>query len=114
MGRRRPGNYERRQRPVDLEEVMSISLTRFVQSTVALSMLVTMAAADITNINNVLTPAAAASGGFFIQSRYGTKGNFELVVPLPGSGVAHFWRDNDAPGMPWKGPEIFAREVGHV
>lgn len=42
-----------------------------------------------------------------IQSRFGNKGNFELVVPLATGGLAHFWRDNDAAGMPWKGPTIF-------
>ena len=42
-----------------------------------------------------------------IQSRFGSKGNFELVVPLATGGLAHFWRDNDAAGMPWKGPTIF-------
>src|SRR5262245_41686319 len=31
----------------------------------------------------------------FIQSRYGTMGNFELVVPLSTGGMAHLTRNND-------------------
>jgi hypothetical protein len=45
-----------------------------------------------------------------IQSSYGTKGNFELVVPT-GSGLLHFWRDNDDPDQPWQRPTTFG--LGH-
>jgi len=39
---------------------------------------------------------------FLVQSAHGGAGNFELVVPrLAGGGAAHFWRDNDAPLLPW-------------
>lgn len=38
-----------------------------------------------------------------IQSSFGTKGNFELVVPQ-GNVINHYWRDNDAPDLPWHGP----------
>src|SRR5262249_17343861 len=41
-----------------------------------------------------------------IQSNFGTKGNFEMVVPL-GNRLAHYFRDNDAPGLPWHGPFVF-------
>jgi len=45
--------------------------------------------------------------GFMIQARnfqgHGLKGNFELVMPnQTGGGLAHFWRDNDNPNLPWK------------
>jgi len=43
-----------------------------------------------------------------IQSRFGIKGNFELVTPTTGGGLAHYWRNNDAPGLPWNGPTPFA------
>jgi hypothetical protein len=43
-----------------------------------------------------------------IQSRAGTPGNFELVTPLAGGGLAHFWRDNSNPAMPWTGPNPIA------
>ena len=43
----------------------------------------------------------------FIQSHHGSKGNFEVVAPAAGGGVAHWWRDNDAPDTPWHGPTFF-------
>ena len=42
-----------------------------------------------------------------IQSNFGKKGNFELVVPRSGGGLAHYWRNNDASGLPWNGPNNF-------
>jgi hypothetical protein len=42
-----------------------------------------------------------------VQSRFGTKGNFELVVPNAKGGLIHFWRDNDIPTLPWSGPFQF-------
>jgi hypothetical protein len=44
-----------------------------------------------------------------IQSTYGVQGNFELVAPMADGGLAHFWRNNDAPGLPWSGPTRFGR-----
>ncbi len=43
-----------------------------------------------------------------VQSRFGTAGNFEVVVPLTGGGLAHFWRNNDLPHFPWSNPTLFA------
>lgn len=42
-----------------------------------------------------------AQNPVLIQSHFGQKGNFELVVPLASGGMVHFFRDNDAPGFPW-------------
>jgi Astacin (Peptidase family M12A) len=36
----------------------------------------------------------------FVQSTFGRQGNFELLVPM-GNKLVHFFRDNDAPGLPW-------------
>jgi hypothetical protein len=48
-------------------------------------------------------PLAGIKGNpALIQSGHGVKGNFELVVPLAAGGLGHYWRDNDASGMPWK------------
>jgi hypothetical protein len=47
------------------------------------------------------------SSGFAIQGQFGTKGNFEVVAPLQAGRLAHFWRDNDAPNLPWHGPTVF-------
>ena len=42
-----------------------------------------------------------------IQSTYGQRGsNFEVVVPYPSGGIAHYWRDNDHDGA-WYGPTVF-------
>src|SRR5262249_27420169 len=51
----------------------------------------------------------------FIQARpgtYGTMGNYELVTPLASGGLAHFYRDNDDPTLPWVGPFTFATDLG--
>jgi Domain of unknown function (DUF1929)/Glyoxal oxidase N-terminus len=45
-------------------------------------------------------------GGFFVQSNHGQTGNFEVVVPRSGGGLAHRWRDNDDSGRPWRGPTL--------
>jgi len=44
---------------------------------------------------------AAAQNPVLIQSRHGHIGNFEMVVPVASGGLAHYFRDNDAPGFPW-------------
>jgi hypothetical protein len=36
----------------------------------------------------------------------GPNKNFEVLAPLPGGGLGHWWRDNGAPGLPWNGPEF--------
>jgi hypothetical protein len=43
----------------------------------------------------------------FIQSTFGTKGNFHLMVPR-GNNLAHYRRENDASNLPWrKLPDAF-------
>ncbi len=49
-----------------------------------------------------------------IQSTYGSKGNFELVVPLAPGGLARYWRNNDDDRLPWQGPVIFGTEAGMI
>lgn len=49
-----------------------------------------------------------------IQGNFGVQGNFEVVVPSPGGGISHYWRDNDDPLMQWHGPTIFAASAGTV
>ncbi len=49
-----------------------------------------------------------------IQSTYGSKGNFELVVPLASGGLARYWRNNDDDRLPWHGPAIFGTEAGII
>ena len=57
---------------------------------------------------------AASSTGFLVQSNFGQRGNFEVVAPYPQGGLQHWWRDNDAPGLPWHGPIRFGQTVGAV
>jgi hypothetical protein len=49
-----------------------------------------------------------------VQSRFGSKGNFELAVPSARGGIDLYWRDNDDPLMPWNGPYGVARDIGRV
>jgi hypothetical protein len=49
-----------------------------------------------------------------IQSRFGRKGNFEMVVPGANGGLIQFWRNNDAANLPWSGPTPFGGGLGQV
>ncbi|HEY8202641.1 MAG TPA: Dot/Icm T4SS effector Zinc-dependent metalloprotease LegP [Actinomycetota bacterium] len=59
----------------------------------------TLSATDIGAVR-FMYPVRTQSG-FLVQSNFGTKGNFEMVVARAGGGLAHYWRNNDAAGMPW-------------
>jgi len=49
-----------------------------------------------------------------IQSKFGLKGNFELVVPLTSGGLGYYWRDNDDENLCWNGPLMFGTRLGRV
>ncbi|AEH10352.1 MULTISPECIES: hypothetical protein [Protofrankia] len=49
-----------------------------------------------------------------VQSGFGHTGNFELVVPSAFAGMTHLWRDNDAPGFPWREPTQVAQGNGRI
>jgi len=49
-----------------------------------------------------------------VQNRNGPPGNFELVTPLQGGGLAHYTRANSQPAQPWSGPAIFGVSAGKV
>jgi hypothetical protein len=49
-----------------------------------------------------------------IQSRFGAKGNFELVASLTGGGLAHYFRNNDDPDLPWSAPTPFGAGAGQI
>jgi hypothetical protein len=49
-----------------------------------------------------------------VPGTYGTMGNYELVTPLATGGMAHFFRNNDDPALPWNGPFTFATDQGNV
>src|SRR5262249_5222492 len=48
-----------------------------------------------------------------IQSRFGSKGDFELVVPLAAGGLVHYRRDNDHANR-WSEVGVFGTEIGQV
>src|SRR5262249_50563349 len=43
----------------------------------------------------------------FMQSTFGTAGNYELLVPM-GSELRHYWRDNDDPRFAWHAGHIYS------
>jgi hypothetical protein len=52
-----------------------------------------------------------------IQSRFAADsghGNFELLVPLANGGLAAYFRENNAPGLPWETSAIFGQSAGRV
>jgi hypothetical protein len=62
-----------------------------------------------------IEPGLGVTGNpVLIQGRFGNKGNFELVAPLATGGLAHFWRNNDDPKMPWSGAIPFGQGLGQV
>ena len=42
-----------------------------------------------------------------IQSKFGIKGIFELLVPLSPCGLVHSWRNNDVDFVTWYGATLF-------
>ncbi|MDT3443891.1 hypothetical protein [Pseudofrankia sp. BMG5.37] len=66
--------------------------------------------------NGPIQIASGAGGGnpVLIQSRFGTRGNFELVYPAANGGINFMWRNNDAVGMPWSAPTTFGQNAGHI
>jgi hypothetical protein len=53
-------------------------------------------------------PAGRRGGRNFLQSDWGTQGNFELLVPQ-GSVIKQYFRNNDDPAFPWH----FLRDFGY-
>ena len=47
------------------------------------------------NVYGLHPKRTVRSNGYFIQSNFGERGNFELIVPGPSGGLIHAWRDND-------------------
>jgi len=68
----------------------------------------------LENVSEHYLPWQASGVPSLIQSRFGNKGNFELVTPLASGGLAHYWRNNDSEDLPWYGPVKFGFEAGNV
>jgi hypothetical protein len=61
-----------------------------------------------------ITDDAVTGNPALVQSRFGNKGNFELVVPLASGGLGHYWRNNDDSSYPWSGASPFGQGLGPV
>jgi hypothetical protein len=57
---------------------------------------------------------AVAGNPVLIQGRFGSPGNFEMVVPAAGAGLYHVWRNNSNGYMPWSGVIPFGQGLGQV
>ena len=52
------------------------------------------------------------NSSYLIQSNFGTKGNFEVVVVVGQElSLQHWYRNNDDPNLPWVSTGTFASEV---
>lgn len=49
-----------------------------------------------------------------VHGRFGTRGNFEVVTPRAGGGLAHAFRNNDDPQLPWSPFTPFGQGAGQV
>jgi hypothetical protein len=67
-----------------------------------------------TTVIKVVPFPPARGNPLLIQSRFGQKGNFELVTPGANGGLIHFWRNNDAANLPWSGSTPFGGGLGQV
>jgi hypothetical protein len=105
----------------DFRQTLHVSLT----SPLAGSFVLSAAASDSGTVFNVsaassLTVTVApgtgqcSHSGFFTQGNFGAAGNFELVTPVAGGGLRHYWRDNDVSPPAWNAGPEFAKELGAV
>jgi hypothetical protein len=62
-------------------------------------------------VDTIDPPLAGTVAGnpVILQSRFGQRGNYELIVPSARGGLLYYWRNNNMDGEPWNGPlELFA------
>ncbi|MEO6845328.1 MAG: hypothetical protein ABI184_09150 [Ginsengibacter sp.] len=65
--------------------------------------------------NPAIIGTAGVSGNpVLLQSKFGKKGNFELICPLAAGGLVYYFRNNDDPQLPWSAPFVFAQNLGNV
>ena len=65
-------------------------------------------------IDPIETEYTVTGNPALIQSKFGKKGNFELVVPAASGGLYHFWRDNNDGTKPsvWSKAVAFGQNQG--
>jgi hypothetical protein len=52
-------------------------------------------------------PKASPSSGSILHSRQGKNGDFHVVLPFPGGGLVHWFRDNFRNDLPWHTAKMF-------
>jgi len=64
---------------------------------------------DVTINDKVVAgpPGKSPGSGFVVQGNFGTRGDFELVVPHPDGGLVHLSRLNDSGNPSWTHPTQF-------
>ena len=60
----------------------------------------------------VLPGSVSGTPGIARRSDVGF-GTLEIITPMSNIGLGHYWRNSNAPGMPWNGPFVFGTNVGH-
>jgi len=72
-------------------------------------------AADNRCVLPVFRPLPSTAGNpSLVQGKFGTRGNFELVVPEAAAGLYHLFRNNDNGFLPWSVPTPFGTNSGQV
>ena len=62
-----------------------------------------------------IAPATAVIGfPSLIQTKSGTKGDFELIAPAESGGLVQLWRNNDNEKYPWSSPVFFGQSLNAV
>jgi hypothetical protein len=65
------------------------------------------------SVQQIIAKGAAGTPAM-IQSTFGRKDIFELVVPMTSGGLAHYRRNNDDEQLPWMGPLMFGLNMGAI
>lgn len=62
-----------------------------------------------------ISPATAVIGyPSLIQTKSGTKGDFELIAAAESGGLVQLWRNNDNENHPWSSPVFFGQSLNTV
>jgi hypothetical protein len=61
----------------------------------------------------ILPGSVRGTPGIAYRSDVG-RGTLEIVTPMASGGFGHYWRNSNAPGMPWNGPFMFAQDIGII
>jgi hypothetical protein len=63
--------------------------------------------------SGISSPPVMIQGQYDMSNEYGN-GNFELCVATPGGWIEHWWRNNQANGLPWQMSATFGQNIERV